>query len=68
MKENNMQEIWKDIPGYEGLYQASNLGRIRSFKCNKVLILRPQRIRNGYYMVALYLNNVKKNTSVNRLV
>lgn len=25
-----MQEIWKDIPGYEGKYQASNLGRIRS--------------------------------------
>lgn len=25
-----MEEIWKDIPGYEGLYQASNLGRIRS--------------------------------------
>lgn len=25
-----MKEVWKDIPGYEGLYQASNLGRIRS--------------------------------------
>lgn len=25
-----MEELWKDIPGYEGLYQASNLGRIRS--------------------------------------
>ena len=25
-----MQELWKDIPGYEGLYQASNLGRIRT--------------------------------------
>lgn len=24
-----MEELWKDIPGYEGLYQASNLGRIR---------------------------------------
>lgn len=26
----NMEEIWRDIPGYEGYYQASNLGRIRS--------------------------------------
>ena len=26
----NLQEIWKDIPGYEGLFQASTLGRIRS--------------------------------------
>lgn len=25
-------EIWKDIKGYEGLYQVSNLGRVRSFK------------------------------------
>lgn len=27
-----MEEIWKDIPGYEGEYQASNLGRIKSLK------------------------------------
>jgi hypothetical protein len=27
---NNMDEIWKDIPGYEGYYQASTLGRIKS--------------------------------------
>lgn len=30
-----MEEIWKDIPGYEGLYQVSNMGRVKSFiKCN----------------------------------
>lgn len=29
-KDKKMKEIWKDIPGYEGKYQASNLGRIRS--------------------------------------
>lgn len=27
-----MREIWKDIPGYEGIYQASNLGRVKSVK------------------------------------
>lgn len=27
-----MKEIWKDIKGYEGLYQVSNLGRIKSLK------------------------------------
>ena len=68
MKENNMQEIWKDIPGYEGLYQASNLGRIRSLKRNKVRILKPCRNKNGYYMVNLYRNNVSKVSSVHRLV
>lgn len=32
-------EVWKDIPDYEGLYQVSNLGRIKSLKrnCNKKL-------------------------------
>lgn len=30
-----MEEIWKDIPGYEGLYQASNMGRIKALaKCH----------------------------------
>ena len=70
MKENNIQETWKDIPGYEGLYQASNLGRIRSFKRNNISILKPGKNRDGsgYYIVKLYLNSVKKNASVHRLV
>ena len=63
-----MQEIWKEIPGYEGLYQASNLGRIRSFKYNKVRVLKQGKIKDGYYMVNLYRNNVKKNSLVHRLV
>lgn len=27
-----MEEIWKDVPGYEGLYQVSNMGRVKSFR------------------------------------
>ena len=68
MKENNMQEIWKDIPGYEGHYQASNFGKIRSLKRNKLRILKPGRDGGGYYMVQLCLNKVVKNASVHRLV
>ena len=30
MVENMKEEIWKDVPDYEGYYQASNLGRVRS--------------------------------------
>ena len=30
-----MKETWKDIKGYEGLYQISNLGRVKSLKRNK---------------------------------
>ena len=37
-----MEEIWKDIKGYEGLYQVSNLGRIKSLD-------RKARIQNGAY-------------------
>ena len=41
-KENkNMKEIWKDIEGYEGDYQVSNLGRIKSFKNKKEIIMKP---------------------------
>lgn len=34
------EEIWKDIKGYDGKYQVSNLGRVRSFKYNKERILQ----------------------------
>lgn len=52
-----MEEIWKDIPGYEGLYQASNLGRIKSiYRYKKILI--PYIDKNGYLRVRLYKNKV----------
>ena len=66
-------EIWKDIFNYEGLYQVSNLGRVKSLsKCkgwynSKEKILRP-RIKNGYYSVVLYKNNVGVEHGVHRLV
>lgn len=68
MKENNIQEIWKDIPGYEGHYQASNFGRIRSLKFNKLRILKLGNDGCGYYIVQLYLNNVAKSLHLHRLV
>ena len=61
-----MQEIWKDIPNYEGLYQVSNLGRVKSlFKYKKILKPRP---RNGYLRVSLTKNNKSTNYAVHRLV
>ena len=41
-----MNEIYKDIPGYEGLYQISNLGNVKSLKRNK--ILAKNNNGNGY--------------------
>ena len=59
-----MEEIWKDIEGYEGLYQVSNLGRIRSLdrvvvtKRNtrtnlKGMLLKSTKDRDGYLQVVL---------------
>ena len=41
-----MGEVWKDIEGYEGLYQVSNLGKVKSLnynKTSKIKILSPRK-------------------------
>ena len=60
-----MEEIWKDIEGYEGLYQISTMGRVKSLRRN--IILR-QGITNGYERVVLSTNNIPKGYSIHRLV
>lgn len=72
------REIWKDIPGYEGYYQASNLGRIKSLvrikKANsgtymsKEIILKQATSRLGYKKVELCKNGTQKNWWVHRAV
>ena len=68
-------EIWKDIVGYEGLYQASNWGRVKSLErvspqghLLKEKILRPNQKRTGYLSIALYKNGKRKDYLVHRLV
>jgi hypothetical protein len=73
-------EIWKDIIGYEGLYQVSNLGRVKSVarytECNKGLryqdakIIKQSKItvKQRYPRVSLYKNNKRKGILVHRLV
>ena len=66
-----MKEIWKDIEGYEGLYQVSNLGRVKSLgnnKSRKEKILKLRKNNKGYNIACLYKNNVKKYYSVHRIV
>ena len=58
-----MEEIWKDIPGYEGYYQVSNLGRVKS----RFKILKPSIVK-GYYRICLSNNNKKKNIFIHQLV
>ena len=47
-----MEELWLPIIGYEGLYDVSNLGRIRNSRTNK--ILRFGKHRQGYKLVLIY--------------
>lgn len=64
-------EIWKDIIGYEGRYQVSNLGRVKSLNynnTNKEKILKPKKESNGYLRVNLSKNGKAKMHSVHRLV
>lgn len=64
-----MAEEWKDIEGYEGLYQVSNLGRVRSFKQNKSgHLLKYKSNCWGYFQVGLSKNGKQKLFSVHRLV
>ncbi len=66
-KVNPAPEIWKDIPGYEGHYQASSLGEIRSIK-NECVLLKGDIQKNGYRRVYLWKDGKKKNCLVHRLV
>lgn len=67
-----MQEIWKDISGYEGIYQISNLGNVKSLKSgnhhNRVRILSPVSADGRYLRVTLYKNKKTKYFPVHRLV
>ena len=61
-------EEWKNIEGYEGKYQVSNEGRIKSLCNNKEKILKPASYKNGYLYVKLYKNCEYKRFSIHRLV
>lgn len=60
-------EVWKDVKGYEGIYQVSNVGNVKSFKHGKEKILTPSASK-GYLSVMLCKNGVKKNSRVNKIV
>ena len=67
--ENNIEnEEWRDIDGYDGVYQVSDFGRVRSLKYGKVRVLRERKDKNGYVSVMLSKNNNQKRHRVHRLV
>ena len=67
-------EIWKDIPEYEGLYQVSNFGNVKSLarrnknRVNQEKLMKLKLNSSGYYQVWLCKNNHNKGFFVHRLV
>jgi hypothetical protein len=72
------KEIWRDIAGYEGYYQVSNFGRVRSLdkmqnyngsaRLHKGKILKPGNDSKGYLIVSLSKNNRAATKTIHRLV
>ena len=63
-----IKEYWKDKKDYEGHYQVSNWGRVKSIKFGKERILKLTKDKDGYFFVNLYKNNKSKTFKVHRLV
>jgi len=74
-----MEEIWKDVVGYEGRYEVSSLGRVRSVarevrntasstRFLPCIIIAPNRHPGGYFTVKLSLDRVKRHHYIHRLV
>lgn len=80
LSKHETDEIWKDVVGYEGLYQVSNIGRVRSLdrtvfnNGNKSMnlikgcMMNPRRIRDTYLIVNVCRDNIHKKLFVHRMV
>ena len=72
-------EIWKDVVGYEGIYQCSNIGRIKSldhkvyhsnykYRIQKGRIISVSKSKKGYLQVSLSKNGKRFHTGVHRIM
>lgn len=71
-------EVWKDIPGYEGRYQASSRGRIRSLnrlekvnggkRFHRGSIKNPQPHNRGYLQIHLYIGTIRTKHFLHRVI
>ena len=64
--EKKIEEIWKPVLDYEGFYEVSDMGQVKSLYKNKLLIFSINQ--KGYYRVGLCKDGVRKNHFVHRLV
>ena len=66
--ENFDNEQWRDIDGYDGMYQVSDLGRVRSRKSGEWKVLKAYMINSGYLMVSLCKGKTQNSYLIHRLV
>ena len=64
----NQKEIWRDVKDFEGLYQVSNFGRVKSLLFKKEKVLKPHASKGHYYCVSLHKNKLSKTFKVHKLV
>jgi hypothetical protein len=63
-----MKEVWKEINGFDGQYQVSNLGSVISLKYGKKKYLKAGVNNSGYYVVVLHKKGIRKSYNVHQLV
>ena len=61
-----MEEVWKDIEGFEDLYKISNLGNVYSKRNERNL--KPCLNSGGYYHISLWKNGKEKTMKIHRLI
>lgn len=61
-------EIWKDVKGYEGLYQVSNLGRVKRITISELVMKQTLHKKTGYLQVGFRKDKKRKTMSVHRVV
>ena len=64
-----MQEIWKPVTGYEGLYEVSNMGNFRKLCLNGTIkVLKTTKNNWGYHTIGLWKNKKVKQYRASRLI
>ena len=61
-----MEEIWKDIPGFDEYYQVSNFGNVKSKRYGK--LMKPCIDGNGYAQIHMSINGKKHVKRISRIV
>lgn len=63
--QEDSNEVWKPVKGYEGIYEVSNIGRVRTLRTNKIIT---PKFTKGYCYVRLYKDGKGKQKYIHRIV